>query len=130
MILNYRFGRGATITSSLCTSLEEPDVIISDNYENQVYRLSMSIVKDENKITITVIGDTNRPFTTDRAVMTFEHSGDAVHVDGANAASPLVRALGDKPIRETDIIGILSDGLTLSRLVIQTLASIDKERMS
>jgi hypothetical protein len=38
-----------------------------------------------------------------------------------------IDVLGDRPIKDTDVIGILSNGFTLSRLVVQTLARINRK---
>jgi hypothetical protein len=123
-MLRYRCIKNDSPSLELCTSLERPDFVISDSYEDQTYTLSLTFTIGKYTLTATVSGDPDEQFTADGALLTLRHDDKTLSLEDTSRIETLMSVLGDKPIKDTDIIGILTDKLTFLALSTDLIQSI------
>lgn len=115
--LNYRFDMDESPVLTPCSVLVKPEVTVSERIRDGVYSLGVYVANGDNPYGIYITGNPDEPFTTKGAILTVSVNGGHSTRNGERCAKHLVEALGDKPIKDTDIIGILSDRSVLMELM-------------
>lgn len=114
--IGYRLNDDTNPVLTPCSALVEPDIVIGDIITNTHYGVRFHII-NPYICGVYIIGKFDEPFTTKESKLTFRHNGESMMIDGDECAKHLVKALGDKPIRETDVVGILSNRKIVKQLV-------------